>query len=358
MGSRLDILLIEDNVSLSQNVAEFLEGRGHRLDFAFDGPSGLRQALAGGHDVIVLDLALPRLDGLDLCRALRARSDRHVPVIMITARDTLDDKLRAIARDAMASVVYVINTEGIAVAASNAGEPISFVGSDYRFRHYFTAAMANGAATQYALGTVSVRPGLYLSSRVDGQEGPLGVVVVKVELDRVEANWRESGFIVFATDDRNVVLSTSVPQWRFGALSPLSEEAANAARDLLQLPDATFAPLPLSRRGDNLVTASPAGVPAGFVAVSQYLSKAVPDWRLSLLIPADAEISAAAMTARVMTLLALVLLGFLVFVIARRRRAVRQRSRWRVGRPRRTCPRRSAGSAHRSAGVRHLRRPV
>jgi DNA-binding response OmpR family regulator len=94
MGSRLDILLIEDNVSLSQNVAEFLEGRGHRLDFAFDGPSGLRQALAGGHDVIVLDLALPRLDGLDLCRALRARSDRHVPVIMITARDTLDDKLR------------------------------------------------------------------------------------------------------------------------------------------------------------------------------------------------------------------------------------------------------------------------
>ena len=93
MGSGLDILLIEDNVALSQNIAEYLEARGHRMDFAYDGPSGLRQALGGGFDVILLDLALPNLDGVSLCQEFRVRSDRHVPVIMVTARDTLEDKL-------------------------------------------------------------------------------------------------------------------------------------------------------------------------------------------------------------------------------------------------------------------------
>ena len=94
MAAGLDILLIEDNPSLSENVADYLEARGHRLDFAYDGVAGLRQALAGSFDVVILDLALPRLDGLEICRELRARADRHIPVIMVTARDTLADKLR------------------------------------------------------------------------------------------------------------------------------------------------------------------------------------------------------------------------------------------------------------------------
>ncbi|WP_394893788.1 ATP-binding protein [Mesorhizobium sp. AaZ16] len=237
----------------------------------------------------------------------------------------LDDKLRAIGRDAGSSMIYVIDPEGIAVAASNAGEPTSFVGSDFRFRHYFTEAMANGRAMQYALGTVSARPGLYLSSRVDGPEGPLGVVVVKVELDRVESSWLQSGFVVFTTDERGVVLATSVPHWRFGALSPLSEEETVTARDRLQVPAATFEPVPLSRGGGNLVTASPANRTASFVEVSQDLGEALPGWRLSLLIPADTEISSAAMTARVTTLLALLLIGFGTFVVVRRRRSMRQR---------------------------------
>lgn len=93
MQTGLDILLIEDNVSLGQNIAEYLERRGHRLDFAYDGEAGLRRALEGGFDVIVLDIELPKLDGLALCRRLRASSDRHVPVIMVTARDTLQDKI-------------------------------------------------------------------------------------------------------------------------------------------------------------------------------------------------------------------------------------------------------------------------
>lgn len=94
MSSGLDILLIEDNDSLSENIGDYLETRGHRPDFAHDGPAGLRRALEGSFDVVVLDLALPGMDGLDLCRELRAKADRRIPVIMVTARDTLADKLR------------------------------------------------------------------------------------------------------------------------------------------------------------------------------------------------------------------------------------------------------------------------
>ncbi len=94
MQAGLDILLIEDNDSLSENIAEFLEGRGHRVDFAYDGRAGLATALATSFDAVILDLSLPRLDGLRVCQEIRGRANRHVPILMLTARDTLDDKLQ------------------------------------------------------------------------------------------------------------------------------------------------------------------------------------------------------------------------------------------------------------------------
>lgn len=89
----LRILVVEDNHGLRTSIAELLEAHGHRADFAADGRSGLALALAEPPDVLVLDLGLPGLDGLAVCRALRERADRHVPVLMLTARDGLDDKL-------------------------------------------------------------------------------------------------------------------------------------------------------------------------------------------------------------------------------------------------------------------------
>lgn len=93
MNAGLDILLVEDSEPLAANIIDFLESRGHRVDYVPDGLSGLDQALARRFDLILLDLALPRLDGLSFCRTLRERASWHVPVLMLTARDTLEDKL-------------------------------------------------------------------------------------------------------------------------------------------------------------------------------------------------------------------------------------------------------------------------
>ncbi|TGQ91380.1 sensor histidine kinase [Mesorhizobium sp. M8A.F.Ca.ET.208.01.1.1] len=237
----------------------------------------------------------------------------------------LDAKLKAIAGDALASAIYVIDTAGIAISASNAGQPDSFVGIDYNFRHYFTDAMAKGAASQYGLGTISGKPGLYLAGRVDDAGKPLGVAVLKVELGGVEANWRASGFRVFVTDERGIVLATSQPDWRFHALAPLSAADAAAAHAQLQL-DAAFEPLPIRRgAGDGLATIEEAGKSRRFVEVVQDLPGAVPGWRLWLLTPADAALTAAANTARLTTLLGLLLTGLLAYVLTRRRRTSRLR---------------------------------
>ena len=95
----LRVLVIEDQHDIAANIWDFLERRGYVVDHSADGATGLKRAMSEEFDVIVLDLGLPRLDGLDLCRQLR-EAGHGVPILMLTARDTLDDKLRGFAEGA------------------------------------------------------------------------------------------------------------------------------------------------------------------------------------------------------------------------------------------------------------------
>ena len=87
------ILIIEDNDDLAGNIGDFLELKGHTVDFAADGVVGLHLAVTEVIDAVILDLMLPGIDGLTLCRRLREDANRTVPILMLTARDTLGDKL-------------------------------------------------------------------------------------------------------------------------------------------------------------------------------------------------------------------------------------------------------------------------
>lgn len=87
------VLLIEDHRDIAEMVYDYLENCGYMVDYAADGPSGLQLATDNEYDVLVLDLMLPGMDGLDLCRKLREEARKDIPVLMLTARDTLDDKL-------------------------------------------------------------------------------------------------------------------------------------------------------------------------------------------------------------------------------------------------------------------------
>ncbi|MAY03409.1 MAG: DNA-binding response regulator [Gammaproteobacteria bacterium] len=89
----MNILIIEDNRDIAENIADYLEPLGHTLDFAADGLGGLHLAITKTYDVIVLDLMLPGMDGITLCRKLRQGGKINTPVLMLTARDQLEDKL-------------------------------------------------------------------------------------------------------------------------------------------------------------------------------------------------------------------------------------------------------------------------
>lgn len=87
------LLVIEDNRSLVANLFEYFEARGHTLDAAPDGITGLHLAGKGAYDVVILDWMLPRMDGREVLRRLRENESSGVPVIMLTARDELPDKI-------------------------------------------------------------------------------------------------------------------------------------------------------------------------------------------------------------------------------------------------------------------------
>lgn len=90
------ILLVEDNRDIAEMVGDYLESRGFELDFAADGKMGHHLATNNDYDLILLDLMLPGMDGIEICRRLRQESKKSTPVIMLTARDTLDDKVEGL----------------------------------------------------------------------------------------------------------------------------------------------------------------------------------------------------------------------------------------------------------------------
>ncbi len=90
----MKVLIVEDDSSIVANLYDYLEADGYEVDVASNGNAGLQMALAEPWDAILLDLSLPGMDGLTLCRTLRENAHRDTPVLMLTARDSLDDKLQ------------------------------------------------------------------------------------------------------------------------------------------------------------------------------------------------------------------------------------------------------------------------
>ncbi|KAF5042869.1 Transcriptional activator protein CzcR [anaerobic digester metagenome] len=88
------ILIVEDNPDILANVLDYLQLKGYSVDCAQDGLGGLHLAVTQTYDLIVLDVMLPGIDGFQICSRLREDARLDVPVIMLTARDTLDDRIR------------------------------------------------------------------------------------------------------------------------------------------------------------------------------------------------------------------------------------------------------------------------
>ncbi|MBL0768526.1 sensor histidine kinase [Sphingopyxis sp. DHUNG17] len=239
------------------------------------------------------------------------------------AVERLDRELAQLAERTDAAVIYVIDTGGTTIAASNWDKATSFIGQNYRFRPYFRGAMAKGEAELFALGTVSGRPGLFLARRVDDGDRPLGVIVVKVEFDKLEAKWADSGATTLVTDAAGIVIMTSAPAWRFrsyDALPPATRARLKATRSY---GEAALDPLAIRRSGGDLRIEQRDGATI-YRAFAEPVS--LPGSQLRLLQPAQPARDSANATARVIFLVLLILVGAAIVTLLRlvERQALRQ----------------------------------
>ncbi len=174
-------------------------------------------------------------------RTLEAIIERfhYLPVAISQARETrtaLEDPSDAVAAEAAngflsrlnetagASELFLMDLSGAVVAASNWWTLTSLVGTNYEFRPYFSEAMQHGSAEYYAFGISTNVPGHFLSQRVDGPDGPLGVAVTKINLGEIEATWWRSGELIAILDVNDVAILSTRPDWRY---RPLKTIAAN-----------------------------------------------------------------------------------------------------------------------------------
>jgi DNA-binding response OmpR family regulator len=91
----MHILVVEDDAPLAKIVKKSLESGGHTVDVAVDGQAGLDLGRRQTHDAVVLDIQLPKVNGMDVCRMLR-EDGNHVPIIMLTARGAVADRINGL----------------------------------------------------------------------------------------------------------------------------------------------------------------------------------------------------------------------------------------------------------------------
>ncbi|WP_157017966.1 sensor histidine kinase [Mesorhizobium xinjiangense] len=161
---------------------------------------------------------LPAVIGRDgrIVAALKAGD----PAAIATANRYLTE-IRALSQ---ADELYVMTREGLTVAASNHGEPGSFVGQNYRFRPYFSDALAQGEGRYYAVGVTTGIPGYFLSSVIRDGNRVIGVAVAKVDMAELEAAWHQPDAPTALADEDGVVFLSGYRPWKYRPLTGLGEE--------------------------------------------------------------------------------------------------------------------------------------
>lgn len=157
----------------------------------------------------------------------------------------VNDYLVEVNSRARASATYVIAANGLALAASNHGEPGSFVGTDYRFRPYFQMASRGEVGRFYAIGVTSDEPGYYIAQPIEAGGKVIGVTVVKLNLEWFQRAGSGRGEPLMVSDDHGVIFLSSVPGWQYRTLRQLPPELQAEMHRTRQYHDVDVTPLPM-----------------------------------------------------------------------------------------------------------------
>jgi len=191
---------------------------------------------------------------------------RHIPYIL--ARDT---RIRSLLKGDLAPVhvnphlddfalaaetlIFVMDKTGQTVATSNWRTAENLMGINFAFRPYFQDALQGKSGSYYAVGVKTRKPGFFISYPVLETGRLLGVVVVKVDLGKLQEGWRESGETLIVSDAGGVLFLSSRPEWQYRSLRPLPEDTVDRLRKVQYL-DQPLTPLAITRQpaiGGNIM---------------------------------------------------------------------------------------------------------
>ncbi|MHC2621503.1 two-component system C4-dicarboxylate transport sensor histidine kinase DctB [Bradyrhizobium huanghuaihaiense] len=233
--------------------------------------------------------------------------------------------LKSLNQGARSAELYVLDSTGLALAASNFDLDSSFVGHNYGFRAYFMDAMRTGEGHYYAVGATTGQPGYFLSHRIMEGGKTLGVAVVKIDLSALEADWASAGDLVAMEDENGVIFLASREDWKYRPLLPIPAQRLaelNAAQQFGQAidPAPVFVP-----KGDRERVQIGRARGRGNVELGDYALQVRPHdqgWRL-LLFSDVADARRNASTVAIASVFALIASLLVVLVAYQRRQVVR-----------------------------------
>ncbi|KMW45532.1 ATP-binding protein [Ralstonia insidiosa] len=310
-------------IALQRYVATRAEEAGQRTTFY---AQNLRSTLARYE-------SLPRLAALE--HVLHVALLQGAQAGDATMRRAANAYLKEVQAATDLAAAHLINTTGLTIAASNWDLPTSFVGQNYAFRPYFAEAMREGLGRFYGVGNTTGETGYFVAAPVREDAKPIGVVVVKVNLDAFEASLSRSGDTVLLVDRHGVIFLSSVPEWKYrtlGALSPEQQTALDATR---QYAPHTLTPLDTQDGGvpfsaDQPPQAVRVALPGKSVSTLrvQYRPVGLLGWQVAVLIdPRDEQRTALVAGASAAFAMGLVFSVFVALRLRTRRREEQRRAR-------------------------------
>jgi two-component system, NtrC family, C4-dicarboxylate transport sensor histidine kinase DctB len=169
--------------------------------------------------------------------ALLASDTLFINALLYSSNNHLltNKKLTFIAERAGADVVYIMNSSGTVVASSNYLSKNSFLNNNYAFRPYFQDAIKQRKRQfYYAKGATTGIPGFFISEPIIYNDQTIGVAVVKLNMSYWEDNWRNTENTVITADNNDVIILSSIDQWRYRTIGELSAATLNRIGQLQQ----------------------------------------------------------------------------------------------------------------------------
>jgi len=242
--------------------------------------------------------------------------------------DAANRYLQAVNDAAGTTTLYLLDLNGTAISASNWNEPTSFVGVDLSYRPYFLNSLRKGTDRFYGIGTTSGTPGYYFAAALPRGKPSLGIGIVKVNLEVLQARPSSAVGDVMIVDKEGIIVLASRPEWQYRTLSQLTPETLIKLRDARQYENVDLVPIGIKTeevfKNEGAIVSLPGKDPSdprtSFLAQEKRLDTS--DWKIVILSDLS-DIKLFQRWAQIAAALFATSIAFFVLFIMQRRRAIR-----------------------------------